>query len=144
MIRGVLCFCWLDWSLEDASRNLGATGVRRSGITFSLIRPGVFAGAIFSFIMSTTTSASASSDPRTPPTSVPLTRANSVADNTLAAVSVALVIVTLLASTLAERCGTRQHPGASAAEPDPRRRREMRAALIQMKASVNRERTRPG
>jgi ABC-type spermidine/putrescine transport system permease subunit II len=32
-----------------------------------------------------------------------LTWANSVADNTLAAVSVALVIVTLLASTLAER-----------------------------------------
>src|SRR5260370_20073559 len=47
------CFHGLDRSLEEASRNLGATEVQTFWrITFPLIRPGVFAGAIFSVIMS--------------------------------------------------------------------------------------------
>ena len=101
------CFYGLDRSLEEASRNLGATGIQTFWrITFPLIRPGVFAGAIFSFIMSID-DVGVSIFLITPDTTnvsvLLLTWANSVADNTLAAVSVALVIVTLLASTLAER-----------------------------------------
>ena len=101
------CFYGLDRSLEEASRNLGATGVQTFWrITFPLIRPGVFAGAIFSFIMSID-DVGVSIFLITPDTTnvsvLLLTWANSVADNTLAAVSVALVIVTLLVSTLAER-----------------------------------------
>jgi len=101
------CFYGLDRSLEEASRNLGATGVQTFWrITFPLIRPGVFAGAIFSFIMSID-DVGVSIFLITPDTTnvsvLLLTWANSVADNTLAAVSVALVIVTLLAGTLAER-----------------------------------------
>ena len=101
------CFYGLDRSLEEASRNLGATGAQTFWrITFPLIRPGVFAGAIFSLIMSID-DVGVSIFLITPDTTnvsvLLLTWANSVADNTLAAVSVALVIVTLLVSTLAER-----------------------------------------
>jgi putative spermidine/putrescine transport system permease protein len=101
------CFYGLDRSLEDASRNLGATNVQTFWrITFPLIRPGVFAGAIFSFIMSID-DVGVSIFLITPDTTnvsvLLLTWANSVADNTLAAVSVTLVAVTLLASTVVER-----------------------------------------
>jgi putative spermidine/putrescine transport system permease protein len=101
------CFYGLDRSLEEASRNLGATEVQTFWrITFPLIRPGVFAGAIFSFIMSID-DVGVSIFLITPDTTnlsvLLLTWANSVADNTLAAVSVALVVVTLFGSTLAER-----------------------------------------
>jgi putative spermidine/putrescine transport system permease protein len=101
------CFYGLDRSLEEASRNLGATDVQTFWrITLPLIRPGVFAGAIFSFIMSID-DVGVSIFLITPDTTnlsvLLLTWANSVADNTLAAVSVALVVVTLIASTLAER-----------------------------------------
>jgi putative spermidine/putrescine transport system permease protein len=101
------CFHGLDRSLEEASRNLGATEVQTFWrITFPLIRPGVFAGAFFSFIMSID-DVGVSIYLMTPDTTnvsvLLLTWANSVADNTLAAVSVALVIVTLVVSTVAER-----------------------------------------
>lgn len=101
------CFHGLDRSLEEASRNLGATEVQTFWrITFPLIRPGVFAGAIFSVIMSID-DVGVSIFLMTPDTTnvsvLLLTWANSVADNTLAAVSVALVIVTLVVSTVAER-----------------------------------------
>lgn len=101
------CFYGLDRTLEDASRNLGATEVQTFWrITFPLIRPGVFAGAIFSFIMSID-DVGVSIFLITPDTTnvsvLLLTWASSVADNTLAAVSVALVVVTLVVSTLAER-----------------------------------------
>ena len=101
------CFHGLDRSLEEASRNLGATEVQTFWrITFPLIRSGVFAGAIFSFIMSID-DVGVSIFLMTPDTTnvsvLLLTWANSVADNTLAAVSVALVIVTLVVSTVAER-----------------------------------------
>jgi putative spermidine/putrescine transport system permease protein len=101
------CFYGLDRALEEASRNLGAgelqTFVR---ITLPLIRPGVLAGAIFSFIMSID-DVGVSIFLITPDTTnlsvLLLTWASSVADNTLAAVSVTLVVVTLVASTVAER-----------------------------------------
>jgi putative spermidine/putrescine transport system permease protein len=101
------CFYGLDRSLEEASRNLGATGVQTFWkVTFPLIRPGVFAGAIFSLIMSID-DVGVSIFLITPDTTnvsvLLLTWANSVADNTLAAVSLALVVVTLIASTVAER-----------------------------------------
>ena len=101
------CFYGLDRSLEEASRNLGATDVQTFWrITFPLIRPGVFAGAIFSLIMSID-DVGVSIFLITPDTTnlsvLLLTWANSVADNTLAAVSVTLVVVTLILSTLAER-----------------------------------------
>jgi putative spermidine/putrescine transport system permease protein len=101
------CFYGLDRALEEASRNLGATHVQTFWhVTFPLIRPGVFAGAIFSFIMSID-DVGVSIFLITPDTTnvsvLLLTWANSVADNTLAAVSVTLVIVTLIASTVAER-----------------------------------------
>jgi putative spermidine/putrescine transport system permease protein len=101
------CFYGLDRSLEEAARNLGASDFHTfRTITFPLIRPGVFAGAIFSFIMSID-DVGVSIFLITPDTTnvsvLLLTWANSVADNTLAAVSLALVIVTLVASTLAER-----------------------------------------
>jgi putative spermidine/putrescine transport system permease protein len=101
------CFHGLDRSLEEASRNLGATEVQTFWrITFPLIRPGVFAGALFSMIMSID-DVGVSIFLMTPDTTnvsvLLLTWANSVADNTLAAVSVALVIVTLVISTVAER-----------------------------------------
>jgi putative spermidine/putrescine transport system permease protein len=101
------CCHGLDRSLEEASRNLGATDVQTFWrITFPLIRPGVFAGAIFSVIMSID-DVGVSIFLITPDTTnvsvLLLTWASSVADNTLAAVSVALVILTLLTSTLAER-----------------------------------------
>jgi putative spermidine/putrescine transport system permease protein len=101
------CFYGLDRSLEEASRNLGASDVQTFWkITFPLIQPGVFAGAIFSFIMSID-DVGVSIFLITPDTTnvsvLLLTWANSVADNTLAAVSLTLVVVTLLASTLAER-----------------------------------------
>jgi putative spermidine/putrescine transport system permease protein len=101
------CFYGLDRSLEEASRNLGATDFQTFWkITFPLIRPGVFAGAIFSFIMSID-DVGVSIFLITPDTTnlsvLLLTWANSVADNTLAAVSLTLVVVTLVASTVAER-----------------------------------------
>jgi putative spermidine/putrescine transport system permease protein len=101
------CFYGLDRSLEEASRNLGATGVQTFWkVTFPLIRPGVFAGAIFSLIMSID-DVGVSIFLITPDTTnvsvLLLTWANSVADNTLAAVSLALVVATLIASTVAER-----------------------------------------
>jgi len=101
------CFYGLDRSLEEASRNLGATDVQTFWrITFPLIRPGVFAGAIFSFIMSID-DVGVSIFLITPGTTnvsvLLLTWANSVADNTLAAVSVTLVVVTLVVSTVMER-----------------------------------------
>lgn len=101
------CFYGLDRSLEEASRNLGATDFQTfRRITLPLIRPGVFAGAIFSFIMSID-DVGVSIFLITPDTTnlsvLLLTWSNSVADNTLAAVSVTLVAVTLIASTVAER-----------------------------------------
>jgi putative spermidine/putrescine transport system permease protein len=101
------CFYGLDRSLEEASRNLGATDVQTFWrITFPLIRPGVFAGAIFSLIMSID-DVGVSIFLITPDTTnmsvLLLTWANSVADNTLAAVSVTLVVVTLIVSTVVER-----------------------------------------
>ena len=101
------CFYGMDRSLEEASRNLGATDFQTfRRITLPLIRPGVFAGAIFSFIMSID-DVGVSIFLITPDTTnlsvLLLTWANSVADNTLAAVSVTLVAVTLIASTVAER-----------------------------------------
>jgi len=101
------CFYGLDRSLEEASRNLGATDVQTFWrITFPLIRPGVFAGAIFSLIMSID-DVGVSIFLITPDTTnmsvLLLTWANSVADNTLAAVSVTLVAVTLIVSTVVER-----------------------------------------
>lgn len=101
------CFYGLDRSLEEASRNLGASDFQTFWkITFPLIRPGVFAGAIFSFIMSID-DVGVSIFLITPDTTnvsvLLLTWAHSVADNTLAAVSLTLVVVTLIASTVAER-----------------------------------------
>lgn len=101
------CVHGLERSLEEASRNLGATEVQTFWrITFPLIRPGVFAGALFSVIMSID-DVGVSIFLMTPDTTnvsvLLLTWANSVADNTLAAVSVALVVVTLVISTVAER-----------------------------------------
>jgi len=101
------CFYGLDRALEEASRNLGATNFQTFWrITFPLIRPGVFAGAIFSFIMSID-DVGVSIFLITPDTTnvsvLLLTWANSVADNTLAAVSVTMVAVTLIASTVVER-----------------------------------------
>ncbi len=101
------CFYGLDRSLEEASRNLGATGVQTFWrVTLPLIRPGIFAGAVFSFIMSID-DVGVSIFLITPDTTnvsvLLLTWASSVPDNTLAAVSVALVAVTLVASTVAER-----------------------------------------
>jgi putative spermidine/putrescine transport system permease protein len=101
------CFYGLDRSLEEASRNLGASDFQTFWkITFPLIRPGVFAGAIFSFIMSID-DVGVSIFLITPDTTnvsvLLLTWASSVADNTLAAVSLTLVVVTLVLSSLAER-----------------------------------------
>jgi len=101
------CFYGLDRSLEEASRNLGASDFQTFWkITFPLIRPGIFAGAIFSFIMSVD-DVGVSIFLITPDTTnvsvLLLTWASSVADNTLAAVSLTLVVVTLIASTVAER-----------------------------------------
>jgi putative spermidine/putrescine transport system permease protein len=101
------CFYGLDRSLEEASRNLGASDFQTFWkITFPLIRPGVFAGGIFSFIMSID-DVGVSIFLITPETTnlsvLLLTWANSVADNTLAAVSLTLVVVTLIVSTVAER-----------------------------------------
>jgi putative spermidine/putrescine transport system permease protein len=101
------CFYGLDRSLEEASRNLGASDFQTFWkITFPLIRPGVFAGGIFSFIMSID-DVGVSVFLITPETTnlsvLLLTWANSVADNTLAAVSLTLVVVTLIVSTVAER-----------------------------------------
>jgi putative spermidine/putrescine transport system permease protein len=101
------CFHGLDRSLEEASRNLGANEFQTfMRVTLPLIRPGVLAGAIFSVIMSID-DVGVSIFLITPDTTnlsvLLLTWASSVADNTLAAVSVTLVVVTLVASTIAER-----------------------------------------
>lgn len=101
------CFYGLDRSLEEASRSLGANEVQTfMRITLPLIRPGVLAGAIFSFIMSID-DVGVSIFLITPGTTnlsvLLLTWASSVADNTLAAVSLTLVVVTVVASTIAER-----------------------------------------
>lgn len=101
------CFYGLDRSLEEASRNLGANEFQTfRRITFPLIRPGVLAGAIFSFIMSIDdvgVSIFLIAPGTTNLSVLLLTWASSVADNTLAAVSMTLVVVTLVASTIAER-----------------------------------------
>jgi putative spermidine/putrescine transport system permease protein len=101
------CFYGLDRSIEEASRNLGANDLQTfTRITLPLIRPGLLAGAIFSFIVSID-DVGVSIFLMTPDTTnlsvLLLTWTSSVADNTIAAVSVTLVVVTLVASTIAER-----------------------------------------
>jgi putative spermidine/putrescine transport system permease protein len=101
------CFYGLDRSIEEASRNLGANDLQTfTRITLPLIRPGLLAGAIFSFIVSID-DVGVSIFLMTPDTTnlsvLLLTWTSSVPDNTLAAVSVTLVVVTLVASTIAER-----------------------------------------
>jgi len=101
------CFYGLDRSLEDASRNLGANEFQTFlRVTLPLIKPGVLSGAIFGFIMSID-DVGVSIFLITPETVnlavLLLTWSRSIADNTLAAISTALVLVTFAVSVLAEK-----------------------------------------
>ena len=108
VIRAVYpSFYGLDRSLEDASRNLGASELQTFWkITLPLIKPGVLAGTIFGFVMSLD-DVGVSAFLITPDTTnlgvLLLTWSRSVADNTIAAISVTLVLVTLIISSIAER-----------------------------------------